>query len=464
MNTQTIEKAVDNTARSGEAQLRTRRLLEGSIPRTLLVMAIPNILVMMAQASTGLIETWWLSRLGEDALAGIALVFPGYMMMTMLSAGAVGGGISSAIARALGRADLAGAQRLVAHALAVSVVLGGLTSIAFLTGGRLLYHTMGGSGGALEAALAYSNVVFAGNVMLWVMNALASVIRGTGNMAVPSIAICSGVALLLPLSPVLIFGLGPIPAMGVAGGGVAVVLSTAVSTFVLVWHLLSGRSVLNLSLSRLRWQPVAEILHVGSVGIVQSLQITGTIAGITMLVGRVAGQGGVAGYGTSARLESFLLLVVFGFGAPLVAMVGTNIGAGQAHRAKLVALTGSVLSFAVTETVGLAVAAWPKAWLRLFSADPSMIEAGTAYLRTVAPSYGFFGLGMALYFAAQGARRLRWPLLVGVARAILSVTGVWLVLSLGGTLTEAFLTVAAAFVLYGCILFLMVARGMLDQS
>src|SRR5712671_4734758 len=81
---------------------RTRVLLDAPIARTLLRLAWPNIVVMLAQASTGLIETWWVSRLGLDALAGMALVFPGFMMMQMLSAGAMGGGISSAIARALG--------------------------------------------------------------------------------------------------------------------------------------------------------------------------------------------------------------------------------------------------------------------------------------------------------------------------------------------------------------------------
>ena len=95
---------------------RTRRLLQGAIVPTLLMMAWPNIIVMTAQASTGLIETWWVSRLGTDALAGMALVFPGFMMMQMLSAGAIGGGISSAVARALGANRRADADALVLHA------------------------------------------------------------------------------------------------------------------------------------------------------------------------------------------------------------------------------------------------------------------------------------------------------------------------------------------------------------
>src|SRR4249919_4339218 len=99
---------------------RTQALLEGRIVPTLLRLAWPNVLVMLAQASTGLIETWFVSRLGNDALAGMALVFPGFMMMQMLSAGAVGGGISSAIARALGSGRRSDADALVWHAIIIN--------------------------------------------------------------------------------------------------------------------------------------------------------------------------------------------------------------------------------------------------------------------------------------------------------------------------------------------------------
>ena len=198
---------------------RTRQLLHGPILPTLLRLAWPNILVMLAQASTGLIETWWVSHLGTDALAGMALVFPGFMLMQMLSAGAMGGGISSAIARALGAGRRDDANALVLHALIINGLLGLCFSAAFLLLGPQLYRAMGGEAGSLDAALRYSDVVFAGNVLVWLMNALASSIRGTGNMLVPSAAVCVGVALLIPLSPLLIFGWGPVPALGIAGGG-----------------------------------------------------------------------------------------------------------------------------------------------------------------------------------------------------------------------------------------------------
>ena len=262
---------------------RTRLLLEGRIVPTLLRMAWPNILVMVAQAATGLIETWFVSRLGTDALAGMALVFPGFMMMQMLSAGAVGGGISSAIARALGSGRKEDADALIMHAIIINVALGLLFSALFLVFGRQLYGAMGGEGASLQAALDYSNVVFAGAALVWLLNALASVLRGTGNMLVPSVAICVGVVLLIPLSPLLIFG--PVPAMGIAGGGIAVLLTTALTTATMAWYIWSGRSVVRPVLPKLRKILFVDILRVGAIGSINTLMTTLVFALATALVG-----------------------------------------------------------------------------------------------------------------------------------------------------------------------------------
>jgi putative MATE family efflux protein len=438
---------------------RTQQLLHGNIVPTLLRLAWPNVLVMLAQAATGLIETWFVSRLGTDALAGMALVFPGFMMMQMLSGGAMGGGISSAIARALGARRRDDADALVLHAIIINVALGLAFSALVLAFGRPLYSALGGEVASLEAALQYSNVVFAGTTLVWLMNALASVIRGTGNMFVPALVICIGVVLLVPLSPCLIFGLGPFPALGIAGGGVAVVFATALTALLLGWYILSGRSLVRLRLVRLRWDLFADILRVGAVGSVSTLQTTLTIALTTALVGAAAGPDAIAGYGTGGRLEYLLVPLVFGLGAPLVALVGTNIGAGQRPRALRIALVGGALAFALTEAVGLTAAIWPHAWLGLFGDDPRMLETGAAYLRSVGPTYGFFGLGLALYFASQGAGRLLWPLLAGLLRMLIAIGGGWMALRLTGSLGWVFAALSLALMTYGLTLSAAIASG-----
>jgi putative MATE family efflux protein len=454
-----IASAVKIEAPRTDVSARTRRLLTGPIVPTLLSLAWPNVLVMLAQASTGLIETWWVSKLGADALAGMALVFPGYMMMGMLSAGAVGGGVASAVARALGAGRRYDADALVIHALWIHLMLGLATSAAFLLFGREIYTAMGGRGASVEAALAYSNVVFAGNTLLWIMNALASVIRGSGEMRFPSLVVCVGVALLIPLSPLFIFGLGPFPALGIAGGGLAVVATSALMTAALAWYVASGEGLVRLRRARLRWALFADILRVGAAGSLSTLQTTLTVALTTALVGAAAGPSGVAGYGTGSRLEYLLIPLVFGLGAPLVAMVGANIGAGDRVRALRIALTGAALAFAATEAIGLAAAVWPRAWLGLFGDAPDMIATGSAYLRCVGPAYGFFGLGLSLYFASQGAGRLMWPLLGGLLRLVIAVAGGALALRLTGSLTALFAMLALGLGAYGVFVTAAVRSG-----
>jgi putative MATE family efflux protein len=445
--------------RPSEVDSRTRAMLHGVIVPTLLRLAWPNILVMLAQASTGLIETWWVSHLGIDALAGMALVFPVVMLMQMVSAGAMGGGISSAVARALGAGRREEADALVLHAVVVNVALGAFFSVVMLIFGPSIYRALGGTGGELETALSYSNVVFAGNILLWTMNALASVIRGTGNMLVPALVICAGVLFLVPLSPCLIFGVGPFPEMGVAGAGVALVLFYAAGTAVLLWYILSGRYLARFRLTRLRWAMFRDILAVGAVAAVTSLQTNLTVALATALVASASGTNAVAGYGTGVRLEYLLVPVIFGLGAPLVAFVGTNIGAGQKQRALRIALVGGAIAFGISEALGLIAALWPQAWLALFSPDPGVIETGSAYLRIVGPTYGFFGLGLALYFASQGAARLFWPLLTGFLRVLVAIGGGWLALRLTGSLNWLFAALAFGLVVYGVALTAAVKSG-----
>jgi MATE family, multidrug efflux pump len=442
----------------------TRRLLHDPILPMLLRMAWPNILIMLAQASTGLIETWWVSHLGTDALAGMALVFPPVMLMQMISAGAMGGGISSAIARALGGGRRDDADALVLHAIVINLAIGLLFSVIMLAFGRPIYRALGGEGEALEAALAYSNLVFAGNALLWLMNGLASVIRGTGNMLVPALVTCAGVVLLVPLSPLLIFGLGPVPGMGVAGGGLAMVISFAGGLVALGWYILSGRNLARFRWVRLQWRMMREILRIGAVGTISSLQTNLTIGLATALVAGEAGIDAVAGFGTAARLEYLLIPLIFGLGAPIVALVGTNVGAGQHERALRIAFTGAVIAFVMTQTIGLLAALWPGAWLGLFSSEPAMLATGSAYLQIVGPAYGFFGLGLSLYFASQGAGRLFWPLMCGSLRVAIAIGGGWLALQWTGALDWLFACLALGLVAYGVSLAFAIRGGVWFQE
>jgi putative MATE family efflux protein len=440
----------------------THRLLSDPVLPLLLKLAWPNVLIMLAQASAGLIETWWVAHLGTDALAGMALSFPLVMLMQMMSAGAIGGAISSAIARALGRRERASADKLAAHALLISLAIGIFFSAIMLAFGRPIYRALGGTGGELDAAVTYSNIVFAGNVFLWMLNGFASIIRGTGNMLVPALVICVGAVLLVPLSPLLIFGFGPLPALGIAGGGAALALYNVGGTAALAWYALSDRNLVRprfADFARLNWPMFREILYVGAAGAINTVLTSVTIVLATALVAGAAGAEAVAGFGTGVRLEYLLVPLVFGLGAPMVALVGTNIGAGQRERALRISFVGGAIAFALTEAIGLAAAFWPDVWLRLFSVEPAMIEAGTSYLRIVGPTYGFFGLGLALYFASQGAGRMLWPLAAGFLRVIIAAGGGWLALRWTGSIDALCVALAVGLVAYGTTLALAVRAG-----
>jgi len=431
---------------------RTRLLLEAPIVPTLLRLGAPNVLIMLAQASAGLIETFFVGKLGTDALAGMALVFPVVMLMQTISAGAFGGAIASTIARALGGRRREDADALVLHAIGIAVGLGLLFTVTVWAGGHWLYGVMGGRGGSLAAALLYSNLVFAGAVLVWIFNSLSAVIRGTGNMALPATVTCVGTAVLIPLSPLLIFGWGPVPALGIAGGAVALLAYYCAGSLALAAYLWSPRSLLRPTFAkvRFRWPLFREILSLGVVGAISAAATNLTIGITTALVGGF-GTAAIAGYGTASRIEYLLIPLVFGLGSPLVAIVGTCMGAGLPARALHATWIGAAIAIAMTESIGLAAAAFPSAWLALFDSNPAMVAAGTQYLHAVGPLYGFFGLGLILYFASQGAGRLLWPVLGNVARLAVAASGGWLALRWGGGLAHVFLAQGAALVIYGLI-------------
>ena len=439
---------------------RTRALLEAPIARTLLRLAAPNMLVMVAQAAAGLVETYFIGKLGTDALAGVALVFPVFMLMQMMSAGAMGGGIASSIARALGGARRADADALTLHALVIALAFGIAFMLGALGGGRWLYRAMGGSGPSLDAALTYSNWVFAGAVLVWMFNSLAAVIRGTGNMALPAAVTCVGVVMLVPMSPALIFGWGPFPRLGIAGGAVALLSFYALGSIALAAYLWSGKSVLRPPLRgmRFRWALFREILRVGAMAALVTVSTNLTIMIGTSLVGQF-GPAAIAGYGTGARLEYLLVPLVFGLGSPLVAMVGTSIGAGKRKRALRTAWIGAAMAVVLTEAIGLCAAAFPTAWLSLFDTDPAMLDAGARYLRAVGPFYGMLGLALSLYFASQGAGRLLWPLVANLTRLAIAGAVGWLALRWSGNLSHVFLAQSLALVAFGLINAVAVAGG-----
>jgi putative MATE family efflux protein len=430
---------------------RTRLLLEAPVTPTLLRLAIPNVVVMVAQAVVSTGEMYFVGWLGPDALAGVSLVFPLIMLMQTMSAGGMGGGVASAVARALGAGRRQDADALVLHALVIAGIMATLFTTGMLWGGPALYYMMGGRGDTLVAAQRYSQVVFSGALSFWLLNTLASIVRGAGNMLLPASVVMGGGAVVLLLSPALILGWGPVPRLGIIGAGLALIIYYSVGSLVLLGYLLSSRSLVRLTVCGARFRSALfwDILRVGAPGSLNTLLTNLNIALLTSLVGPF-GTFALAGYGMGVRLEYLQIPIVFGFGSALVTMVGTNVGAGNMARAQRITWVGAGLATAVTGSIGLCGALFPELWLGLFSTDPAVLAIGATYLRIVGPTYGFFGLGLALYFASQGAGRLLWPLLAGTMRLIIAAGGGWLALHwFTGGLPALFIAIAVALTLFG---------------
>ncbi|HMK67384.1 MAG TPA: MATE family efflux transporter, partial [Stellaceae bacterium] len=208
-----------------------------------------------------------------------------------------------------------------------------------------------------------------------------------------------------------------------------------------------------------RWRHQREILRVGGIAAINTVLTNLTIVLVTAMIGGF-GAGAIAGYGIGSRLEYLLIPVIFGLGAPLVAMVGTNIGAGAVGRAQRIAWTGAALGFVMAETIGFLAAIFPGYWLGLFSSEPQVIALGTVYLHWVGPVFGAFGGGMALYFSSQGAGRMIWPLAAGFARIAVAVGGGWCLFRLfDAGLSGLFAMVGLGLVVFGAIIGAAISRG-----
>jgi putative MATE family efflux protein len=424
-------------------------LLNAPIGTAIARLAGPTMAVMVAQAGVAIAETAIIGRLGTAALAGFALVFPVMMLMTMMAAGGIGGGIASAVARALGAGRREDAGALVPHALAIAGAFALLFTLAVLLGGRPIFAALGGSGAALDDALAYAHPLFLGAVAHWAMFALSAAMRGAENAALPGKVMLIGSLAQIPLTYVLVLGFGPWPGFGIAGAALSSVGTAALSSIYIAWRICAGALGFVPTLAGGWRRPLfAAILEVGLVASISAVMANLTTILITFLVGGF-GIAAIAAYGVGARLEFLQVPLVFGIGSALTTLVGVAVGAGDYARARRVAWTGAAAAALMTGLIGAFGALAPHAWLGLFSGDPTVLAAGRSYLVHVAPFYVLFGFGMALNFAAQGAGRMTWPFVAGLLRLAVATGGGYLAVHAGLGLDGLFAVVGLGLACFG---------------
>jgi putative MATE family efflux protein len=425
-------------------------LLTSPILSTLLKLAIPNAIAMFGSTLVAVAETSYIGRLGTEPLAGIALVFPFVMLTQMMSAGAMGGGVSSAISRALGAGDRDRAAALALHAAMIGVSAGLFFTVMMLTFGREFYSLLGGRGGVLEQSVQYSQVLFSGALSIWLVNTLASVVRGTGDMRIPSATLIGTAIVQVAVGGGLGLGLFGLPKLGMHGVAAGQLTAFSLGAIFLAWYLVSGRSRLQLNFTAFRFQRdmFVDILKVGAVSCLSPLQTVLTILIFTKILAGF-GTETLAGYGMGSRLEFLLTPIAFAFGVASVPMVGMAMGAGLVTRARQVAWTAGTAAGLTVGLVGLIVAIRPALWVSLFTSDAGVTAAASSYFVLAGPAFGFFGIGACLYFSSQGAAKVGGPVLAGTARLLLVGIGGWWLASSGAPAWTLFALVGAAMVVYG---------------
>ncbi|MEN0077402.1 MAG: MATE family efflux transporter, partial [Paracraurococcus sp.] len=416
--------------------------------RRVLQLAAPTTLVAAVQSLCQLFEPWLAARQGTAALAGWAVVLPFALLLQQMSTGAMGGGVVSAIARALGAQRREEASALVLHAVVIALGFGLAYAVLLAGFPREILGLIGGPEAA-EAAAAYCAWLFGlGAIPAWLANTLASVLRGGGRHA-----LASRVLLLAWLGyPPLAWALMEPAGLGLAGAGIAFAAMMTAATIGMAAVVLRGGAGFRPTL-RLRLQSAlfGRILSVGLIACVMA-----TIANLTtiLVTARIAAHGAaaVAAYGVSARLEFLMVPLAFGVGSALTALVGRAVGGGDWATARRTAWSGALLALAVTASVGFGVALFPGETARAFSGDPAVVAIATEALAIIGWALPGFGVGMALYFASMGAGRMRWPVVAAVSRITLAVGGGWLLADgLGLGLPGQFLAVALGITAYGAI-------------
>jgi MATE family, multidrug efflux pump len=440
----TIDAPTDAVPPRAPAASPITSLLTAPILPTLLRLAIPNMIAMVGSTLVAIAETSYIGRLGTVPLAAIALVFPFAMLMQMMSAGAMGGGVSSAISRALGAGNRKRAATLALHAAIIGLCGGLFFTVTMLVFGRNFVTLLGGRGDALEEACNYSQVLFSGAIAIWLVNTLASVIRGTGDMRLPSMTLIAASLVQIVVGGTLGLGLFGLPQFGMRGVASGQLIAFTLAAIFFLWYLLSGRSRLPLNFRAFHFEGsmFRDILKVGAIACLAPLQTVLTILVFTKILASF-GTEMLAGYGIGSRLEFLLTPITFAFGIASVPMVGMAIGAGQLKRARHIAWTAAAAAGLTVGLIGAIVALDPALWVSLFARDVGVAAAAHSYFRLAGPAFVFFGVGASLYFSSQGAARVGGPVLASTARLLIVAVG-------GVSLTVAQAPAWTLFALVGC--------------
>lgn len=419
-----------------QTQSRVERLkddiLNGPIIKTLLVLGWPVIVSNALQMLYNLVDTYWLGKIGKVAIAAPTVGFPVVFLLISLGFGFSIAGVSL-VSQHTGAGSSENANKAAGQVLAFmffsSVIL---SAIGFSIAPGLLKTLMGVPEDVFPKALIYIRIIFTGLPLMFIYFAFRSLIRGIGDMVTPMLVTGLSVVVNIFLDPLLIFGLGPIPKMGVAGAALATVLSRGTASIVAIYLLFSGKLEIKLRLRhlilKLRW-----IKQVLKIGLPSAIGQAGTAVGSIFLMSLISRLGvvPVSAYGIGQRIIRLLNVAIWGLASPLTTMIGQNIGAKNQTRASSIAKRAFALSFSVLMSLALIIFLLRRPLFHVFIDDPEVIDTGARFLSIFLWSIPFFGLFRLTSSVFRGSGHTRPPMTLSLIRLLPLRVGVSYLLAFG---------------------------------
>src|SRR5437899_3722574 len=378
-------------------------------------LAAPTTLVMAVAAVSNVVYTYFVSRLGVEAIGAVSLVFPVSLLAITAVGGGIGAGAASAVARALGAGRRSDAAALAGQALVLSVVIGLGFGLAVQACAAPLFRLMGASGAVHASATLFARVLFGGATITFLGGMFDSVLRGEGNVRVPAIWSTTSLVLQIACTPLFMFVFG----WGLVGAALAMLACQLLATVARAIWVLRGRGLVRpaFRLPRFTLAPAREILRVGVPAAVSTSVSTVGLMALTAVVTRL-GDADLAAYGLGTRLDFLLMSFGYGFGAAVLTLVGMATGARRQDRTRAFVIRAGAIAALLLAIPGLGLCWRPRIWLGLFTDDAGIHAVGAQYFRIIGPSDPFLGVSMVIAFAFQGLGRAPIPLAWAVVRVV----------------------------------------------
>lgn len=384
------------------------------LSRAILLLAVPMVLEMCMESLFGIVNIFWVARLGEHAVAGVGLT---ETMLTVLYAVAMGVSMATTamVARRTGEKDPDGAAVAAVQAVILGLFLSLLTAVPGILYSSGLLRLIGGEPVVVESTHRYTAIMLGSSPSIMLLFLMNAIFRGAGDAAIAMRVLWAANLLNMMLDPCLIYGLGPFPELGITGASVATSISRSFGVVLQLVVLFRGRGRVAVSWAQLRvdFKILRRLSRISATGMLQFLIAHASWVGLVTVIAK-SGSAALAGYTIAIRVIVFTLLPSWGLANAAATLVGQNLGAREPDRAEQAVWRTGLYNMCFLGLVGLACIILPEPMIRFFSAEPEVVRYGAQCLRIISYGYVFYAYGMVMVQALNGAGDTVTPTIVNL--------------------------------------------------